>query len=282
MNCWSCRKKKENNYTEILNKLDLEDFQKIIIRLRYIDILDMLHKRTTRITISYYFNKIIVTIGSLIVPALLSIQYTNTGPGQDARSFSFQIYWSTWVLSLLVSICNGLMSIFRVEKKYIYLHSDIEFLTSEGWQYAGLTGRYSGFFTPGQEPSHKNQFKFFCHITEKIMMKEVEAEFSNKLEQSAAHQASANKTTNVDSRQPLTPFHPEEIQAIRGMLQDARTQENTLGNQIGNGSATEQPNSSGENTNTESTNTTPTRRQSQTSENSEVSVRVNMQETTRS
>ncbi len=276
-----CRKKKYHNYNEILPSLELDEFQKSILRLRYIKLLDMLHGRVMTITCSYYFNKIIITIGSLIVPALLSIQYTDTGPGQNTESFSFQIYWATWVLSLLVSICNALMSMFKVEKKYIYLHSDIEFLTSEGWQYAGLTGRYSGFFTPGQEPTHQNQFKYFCHITEKILMKEVEAEFSNKLEQSAAHQASGNKTTNIDSRQPLTPFRPEELEAIRKVLQEARTQENTLGNQIGNGSGntTQQQNSSGTNTDTESTNSTARRRESETSENSQVSVRVNMQET---
>lgn len=277
-------KNKVNPYVDILPMLTLDEFEKKIITLRYVEILDMLHRRVKSVTVSYYFNKVIITIGSLIVPALLSIQYTNTGPGQDAKSFSFQIYWSTWVLSLLVSICNALMSIFKIDKKYIYLHSDIEYLTSEGWQYAQLSGRYSGFFTPGETPTHRNQFKFFCHIIEKIMMKEVEAEFANKLEQSAAHQNS-KKATSIETAGPLTPLRQEAIEAMKQFIKEARGDENTLRNLIGNGTTTEQQDSSGENTNNQSSNSSATaeRRESEAteaSENSQVSVRINMQEST--
>ncbi len=277
-------KNKVNPYVDILPMLELNDVEKKIITLRYVDILNMLHKRVKSVTVSYYFNKVIITIGSLIVPALLSIQYTNTGPGQDAKSFSFQIYWSTWVLSLLVSICNALMSIFKIDKKYIYLHSDIEYLTSEGWQYAQLSGRYSGFLTPGESPTHHNQFKFFCHIIEKIMMKEVEAEFANKLEQSAAHQNS-KKATSIETAGPLTPLRQEAIEAMKQFIKEARGDENTLRNLIGNGATTEQQDFSGENTNNQSSNSSATaeRRESEAteaSENSQVSVRINMQEST--
>lgn len=281
------RKNKVHPYVDILPMLTLDDFEKKILTLRYVEILDMLHKRVNSVTISYYFNKVIITIGSLIVPALLSIQYTNTGPGQDAKSFSFQIYWSTWVLSLLVSICNALMSIFKIDKKYIYLHSDIEYLTSEGWQYAQLSGRYSGFFTPGETPTHHNQFKFFCHIIEKIMMKEVEAEFANKLEQSAAHQNS-KKASSIETAGPLTPLRQEAIEAMKQFIKEARGDENTLRNLIGDGAATEQQNSGGEDTNVQNSNipstTERTERRtsegSQGSENSQMSVRINMQEST--
>jgi hypothetical protein len=53
----------------------------------------------------------------------------------------------------------------------------LEHLRSEGWQFLGLSGRYSGFYTPNQAPSHANQFLFFCHTVEKIKMKQVEEEY---------------------------------------------------------------------------------------------------------
>ena len=49
---------------------------------------------------------------------------------------------------------------------------------SEGWQYVGLTGRYSGILTHNtQEPTHENQYKYFCHYVEKIKLKQVEDEY---------------------------------------------------------------------------------------------------------
>lgn len=269
----------ENSYKEIIDRLEIDELDKLILRNRYIDLLDKLHSRVSKITYVFYFNKSIVSFGSLIVPALLSIQYTDTAPGQDARSFSFQIFWSTWILSLLVSICNAVLTIFKIDKKFMYLHSDIEQLTSEGWQYAQLSGRYSGFYTPGEIPTHKNQFKFFCHIIEKIRMKEVESEFSNKLENSAAHQQSTKKATSVDAINPLTPLRPNAVEIMKQFLEEAKVDENTLKKLVGNDD-TQQQSSDRKNSNSENTNTTSKRRESDTSQNSQVSVHIDMQEST--
>jgi hypothetical protein len=276
----NCVRKQDHTYKEIIENLELTELDKMILRKRYICLLDKLHSRVSKITYIFYINKSIVSFGSLIVPALLSIQYTDTAPGQDARSFSFQVFWSTWVLSLLVSICNAVLTIFKIDKKFMYLHSDIEQLTSEGWQYAQLSGRYSGFYTPGESPTHKNQFKFFCHIIEKIRMKEVESEFSNKLENSAAHQQSTKKTTDVDSSNLLTPLRPNAVEIMKQFLEEAKVDENTLKSLIGNGSSTHQSSASRKDTDSENSNTTRQRRESGSSENSQVSVHINMQEST--
>jgi hypothetical protein len=274
-----CKRRHESSYAQIIEQLDLDEFQKLVLQSRYVALLNKLHSRTSTITFAFYTNKTIVSIGSLIVPALLSIQYTDTGPGQNKESFSFQIYWATWVLSLLVSICNALLTLFKIDKKFIYLHSDIEHLTSEGWQYAQLSGRYSGFYTPGELPTHRNQYKFFCHIIEKIRMKEVESEFSNKLENSAAHQS--DKKTSTVGASPLTPLRPNAVEIMKQFLEEAKLDENTLKTLIGNGSSSQQT-AGGTDTNSENTRTpTQTRRPSQSSETSEasqVSVHINMQE----
>ncbi len=276
-----CLRNDEINYRQIIQTLELTEFEKLILHLRYIKLLDKLHGRTSRITYLFYVNKTIVTIGSLIVPALLSIQYADTGPGADKGAFSAQIYWSTWVLSLLVTICNALMTLFKIDKKFMYLHSDIEYLISEGWQYAQLSGRYSGFYTPGEVPTHKNQFKFFCHIIEKIQMKEVESEYSNKLENSAAHQNSTKKTTSsIDTTNPITPLRPGAIETIEEYLQEVKQDENTSKSLVGNGGS-QQSSSPGKDTDTQNdNNSNKKRRASETSENSQVSVHINMQEST--
>jgi len=135
-------------------------------------------QRTQVTSIIFNLSRIIITIGSLIVPALLSIQ--------GLANTNADIYWSTWVLSLLVTICNAIVSLFKYDKRYYYLHTILEQLISEGWQYIELTGKYSGYNLRGVVPTHENQFVYFCHAIEKIRMKEVEEEY-NRIQDSTSH-----------------------------------------------------------------------------------------------
>jgi hypothetical protein len=68
------------------------------------------------------------------------------------------------------------MSLFKLDKKYFFIHTTLELLTSEGWQYIGLSGRYSPKDTP-ITPTHENQFLIFFHMAEKIKMRQVEEEY---------------------------------------------------------------------------------------------------------
>jgi hypothetical protein len=138
---------------------------------RYNGLLLDMSRQTFRISIFFHSARCVITVGSLIVPALLSIQYTN-GVNQNMA-----IYWTTWVLSLLVTVCNGLITLLKVDKHYYHLHTVREHLISDGWQFLGLTGKYSGFHTPGEIATHQNQFIYFCHSIEKIRMQQVQEEY---------------------------------------------------------------------------------------------------------
>ena len=101
-----------------LTHIDLAESEKVIIQQRYTNVVRNFESRCNRLAILFHTNRLIVTVGSLIVPALLSIQYVDTGPSSnvtDPESFAYRIYWSTWVISLLVSICNGIQSVFKIE-----------------------------------------------------------------------------------------------------------------------------------------------------------------------
>lgn len=186
--------KKQSQFIFIIDKLELSPIEKAIIKDRYVNLVEETHTRAQRISIIYHISHLIVTVGSLIVPALMSIQYMTA---------ENQIYWITWVLSLLVTTSNGLLTLFKIDKKYLYLHTNTERLTSEGWQYTQLSGRYSGFHTPGKLPTHSNQFIFFCHTIEKIRLREVEDEYNRIQDPSTAP-----VNTKQDQIIPLTPLNP--------------------------------------------------------------------------
>ena len=164
-----CASKSTQEFESALTCVALTPLQQSIVTGRYIPMIRHIRDRTRVTSVMFNTSRVIITIGSLIVPALLSIQgLGNTNP---------EIYWSTWVVSLLVTICNALVSLFKYDKRYYYLHTILEKLISEGWQYIELTGRYSGYHTHGIVPTHENQFVYFCHAVEKIRMKQIEEEY---------------------------------------------------------------------------------------------------------
>jgi hypothetical protein len=216
----------------------LTDFQKILITHRYILLVKDYERRCFLLSIYFHVSHIIVTVGSLIVPALLSIQYTDTSSttssAWDSQEFSYQIYWATWVISLMVTIANGILALLKIDKKYYFLHTTLEHLRSEGWQYLELSGRYSGFYTPHEAPTHNNQFIYFCHIIEKIKMKQVEEEYY-KLNESQAPVAGAtaraplqqdalqNQAQNQNQASTIIPIQQAEVRPIQNTVLTSNT-----------------------------------------------------------
>jgi hypothetical protein len=202
---------KTNDFGLALQKTKLDDLHKTIFQYRFLKVLSMFESRCKYIAVLYHILRIFVTVGSLIVPALLSIQYSDTSSNtnmKDPQSFAYEIYWATWVISLLVTTSNGIVSVFKIDKKYFFLHTTMEQLRSEGWQYLELSGRYSGFYTPGLHPTHENQFVYFCHAVEKIKMHQVEEEYF-KLTDSNAHPTQTTLKTEGKSESATNPLvHP--------------------------------------------------------------------------
>lgn len=159
-----------NKLHKMFESLELEPYKKLVLQERYLDVLHDFKRRATRLSCMFYSSRLIVTIGSILVPAFLSIQ------GSGATLHHAEIYWTTWIISVMVTICNGLMSLFKLDKKYFFIHTTLELLTSEGWQYVGLSGRYSPKDSP-VTPTHENQFLIFFHMAEKIKMRQVEEEY---------------------------------------------------------------------------------------------------------
>lgn len=192
---------------EALSNVSLTTLQKSILTGRYLPLIKHLRERTARVSCMFHSSRIIITVGSLIVPALLSIQGTSI--------VNPQIYWGTWVVSLLVTICNALMALFKFDKRYYYLHTVLEKLISEGWQYIELTGKYSGYNIPGIIPTHDNQFIYFCHAVEKVRMKQVEEEYY-KLSEPSTQQTGSQPVGAVpqDTKNSLIPPSPQHAELI--------------------------------------------------------------------
>jgi hypothetical protein len=203
---------------DIINQThELTEYQKNLIKRRYLDTLDEFNVRCSYYSWLFHCSRIIVTVGSLLVPALLSVQYSDS-TFINTKSIEVQVYWVTWGISLLVTISNGILTLFKIDKKYYFLHTTFEQLKSEGWQYLELTGRYSGILNKHKRrPTHANQFLYFCYAIEKIKMKQVEEEYF-KLSEPTAHAklsgspaASSQNQDDKKEQNDLAPPLPSNV-----------------------------------------------------------------------
>jgi hypothetical protein len=224
-------------FQRALITLPLSPSQKEILNQRYVPLVNHLKARTFRVSILFHTSRVIVTVGSLIVPALLSIQYSQT----SELKWNSDIYWVAWTISLFVTICNGLLTLFKLDKRYYYLHTVVEQLISEGWEYVELSGRFSGFYTPNTAPTHENQFVFFCHAIEKLRMRQIQEEYYKLTDSSAQEikQIKGQEQSNafsVDGLIPPTPLR-FDLSKIPKELYDLIRQNESSRVQVGDGAA---------------------------------------------
>ena len=168
-----CRSKGkiENNINEIIESLELEEYKKLILRKRFLQEVILYDKKSRTAEFFYIFFSLFVTIGSIILPALLSIQQLDYSEDDSVDDLYRQrVYWTTWGISLLVSMFNGILQLFSLGKQYVSYNTTREKLISEGWQYFQLSGDY-------EDSTHEDSFTDFCEEIEKIKKSQVDKDF---------------------------------------------------------------------------------------------------------
>ncbi len=182
----NCRPK---NILQVFEKLEgLQDYQQDILHIRYFPLYKEYQRRSRFYAIVFHVSRFIVTVGSITVPALLSIKFSG-----------INYEWITWSISLAVTIFNGILTLFKIDKKYYFLHTTKSLLESEGWQYASLGGKYAKAHEEHVTNSHEHQFVYFAMAVEKIKMRQVEEEYYKAQESVGAPAASQPKGSTGSS-----------------------------------------------------------------------------------
>ena len=171
----------------VIDNLDLEDYQKTILKQRYVNVVNFYQKKASHCGKYDNIFRTTVTTGSLLLPALLSIQQMGNENAQNV------IYWITWGLSLCVTTANGFIQLFKIDKKYLSYSMVSEKLKSEGWLYFQLSGKY-------ENSTHKNSFNKFCEKIETIKMKQVTFDFT-ELNMKKKKKNQNNDTNNLTNKQ---------------------------------------------------------------------------------
>ncbi len=154
---------------------ELDPMSKQILKNRYINLVNAMEVASKRSSFWYSTFNTFTTVGSIIVPALISIQdrtFITDATDQDQIEHENGIYWATWGVSLMVTLSNALLRLFSLDKTYITRKIKSNHLKSEGWLFLELAGDYSNY------DSHQDAFIHFCNQIEKIKTEQITEEYT--------------------------------------------------------------------------------------------------------
>lgn len=219
--------------TNVIDKLELSQLNNLLLKQRYVRIMKKMDTTTFNTTFIYNLLSLFITIGSISVPALLSIKNdplisnnTNNDVSNNSNitvvstqlnvsEQSKYIFWITFTVSLLVSISNGIIKLFSIDQTYIIRHLRYNDLRRQGWLFFSLAGPYGKFKT------HNEAIKSFMFNIEKIKTNQLIEEFTPETTASKEQMSYDNYILNdIDITDYLPPLDPpfEPLIEITTML----------------------------------------------------------------
>lgn len=162
-----------NQVNGIIDTLDLDsETDRGILKSRFLSEVVEYENRKLKTKKYYDLFRFIVTTGSILLPAILSLGQMD--PTKLPKNFDQITYWSSWTISLMVTASNGFLQLFSLDKNYFEYALTTEQLKTEGWQFFQLSGKYE------DDETHQEAYKDFSKSIENIKRKQVEKEYSGK------------------------------------------------------------------------------------------------------
>ena len=186
------------DFDEIVNhaNLTLNNYNRLIFIKRYLSFLIITERRRSLFKLWYYFIRIFIQTGTLLTPAILSLQLFSSYV--IAGTF---IAWITWGMMVMVAIFNSMVGIFDLDRKLVLYSTATEALQQEIWKYLEISGEYSEF---PSNTTHNDLFHMFCTNMEHLIYKITNME-TTFLQKNVLQSTTSHGRTSLNLRRGSTP-----------------------------------------------------------------------------
>ncbi len=185
-----------------LHLLNVSPRKKGLIMDRYVQLVEAYALEKSRYTKFYNSLRCLTTVCGILTPALVSVQ-----PLFGADTTANPVYWTTFSTSFTLALLNGIISLYKIDKKYASSTKAYLSLETIGWQYFSLVGPFSQQSETDPPATHSNQFGKFMARIEEIRKTESQTEYSGGNEERGGTQ---NSSSSMDIRGGGTPPAAED------------------------------------------------------------------------
>lgn len=190
---------------QIINSLEITPIEKLVLNNRYINVMRQMDYNTKKTTFLFNTLSIIITLGSILVSTLLSIDSSRTinyksnttDISNDIELQKHYIYWITLCISLIVTIANAFIKLFSIDQTYIIRHFRYNELRREGWLFFLLAGPYIKYKT------HSIAIKTFIFNIEKIKTNQIREEYAPESTSSKEEISYETIETNINTNSTI-------------------------------------------------------------------------------
>ncbi|MBF2028943.1 MAG: DUF4231 domain-containing protein [Oscillatoriales cyanobacterium C42_A2020_001] len=185
---------RKNSYEEVLRQefgqlvdsLELQERQKYYLKSRWLDQVLWMESRASRARNFYYRLRLTTIIGGVIIPALVSLNFTSTENQQVKQAIAI----STFALSQVVAVSAAVEQFFNYGERWRHYRRSVETLKTQGWQFFELGGIYEPF------ANHDQAFNDFAGNVEAIIQRDVEI-YSTQVVQAKKESTSKSETQSA-------------------------------------------------------------------------------------
>ena len=157
----------EKRIYPLIDHLKISKYHRSLIKKRFAKLVLSYEDLSSGTTYRYNSCRVAISIGSMILPTLQTIQ-----DSENVASYKDYIYWFAIGTSLSVMISNNLISMFELDKKYIMYGVTTEKLKSLGWKYLESSDIFAG-------KTHQQNLTLFWNEVELIKKLQVLAEYAS-------------------------------------------------------------------------------------------------------
>jgi hypothetical protein len=125
----------------IYKNIDLEDNDKEILLIRYINIIKKIENKYKKNENYYTMSTLFTGIASILVTGFISINTLNS-LNNNINELSNSLWWVSWSLSLSISLINMISSFYKWDRKYLLMFKIFYKLEQEIWMYIESVGPY--------------------------------------------------------------------------------------------------------------------------------------------
>ena len=149
------------------------------------------------VSLQYNFLRLMITIGSMFLPTLQTIQ-----GNKKVIEYDIYIYWSSIIVSLIIMVCNGLVTLFKIDRTHVLYNLTSEKLKRAGWNYIERSGDYQ-FNKDGSIANYSDNLIQFFNEIEQIKLQTTMKEFGEQHTEHTVESSdgSAKEIVNKDNQQ---------------------------------------------------------------------------------
>lgn len=152
----------KQEFTELIDKLELPDLHKQFMKSRWLDQLLWLEGRAERASKWSTRLRLATIVGGVIIPALVSLNFNDNRLGKG-------IFWFTFGVSQIVAVSAAVEEYFHFGDKYTQYRKTAESLKSEAWKFFQLGGSYQEY------PDHMQAYSTFAFRVEQFIQEDVQS-----------------------------------------------------------------------------------------------------------